>query len=186
MRAYKLLGMLTVCSLLPLQGAFAQTTHQQPPVAVQSELLPSQTLPVHLTMARLQNFDTGSELILSATKTQDMPMSGMMIDVYIRHNSRMLRGQRIAVNLSRRSSKYMSFTLQTPAHLMPGDAALVFVQGVQSSRGNQEISATVVNASREAFLQGKFANSFTGANIPVPIWTRRGLAKLSTCLSVWL
>jgi hypothetical protein len=119
-------------------------------------------------MARLQNFDTGSELMLSATKVQDIPMSRMIVDVYVRHNQSMLHGQGIAVDLNSRPSKYMSFTLQTLAHLMPGDAVLVFVQRVQGSRGDQEISMTGVNTFTNEFRQGKFSNNFTGVNVPAP------------------
>jgi len=181
MRAYGLLGMLTVCSLLPLQGAFAQSSRTQPVAVVQAELLPSQTLPIHVTMAKLQNFDTGSELLIDLKKVQNTPTSRMMIDVYISHGKSLRHGQRIPVDLSGISSTNMSFRLQTLSHLMLGDTALVFVQEVQSPGGNQRISETDVIASIKAFVQGQFVANLVGKNGPAP--SSRGAAMPSLKLA---
>lgn len=167
MRAYKLLAMLTVCSLFSLQNAFAQTgDHQATVTVVQAELLPTQTLPIHVTMAKLQNFDTGSELLIDLKKVQDVPVSTVLIDVFVSHGNSIRRGEQIPVDLSKISPADMSFRLQTMAHLVSGDTALVFVSEVIGRDGNQQIALPDVISSVKSFAAGEFAGGALGALLP--------------------
>jgi len=168
MKTCKLLSLLAALSILPTAPVLAQYA-QTEPVEVQAELLPTQTLPVRISEARLMNFDTGSNLQIDLTKAGKVPVSKIWVGVFISHDGSMRHGESTLVNLADAAPGKtfpLSVTLSSRAHLLPGDTALVFLSRVQGPTGTAEISRTDRLSMLEAFVQGQFSGNFFGPSAP--------------------
>ena len=180
MKACNLLSVIAALSILLLTPIFAQNT-QAEPVQVQAELLPTQTLPVRISEARLMNFDTGSNLQVDLTNAGQVPVSKIWVDVFISHDGSMRRGEGMLVNLADAApgkSFPLSLTLNSRAHLAPGDTALVFLSRVQGSTGVAEVPRTNRLSMLKEFVQGQFSGNFFGANAPNPGTQATGMLTL--------
>src|SRR6185437_1641943 len=98
MKASKLLSVIAAFSMLSLTPVLAQNTPAEP-VEVQAELLPTQTLPVRISEARLMNFDTGSNLQIGLTNAGKVSVSKIWVEVFISHDGSMRRGEGTLVDL---------------------------------------------------------------------------------------
>lgn len=169
MKAGKLLSVIAALSILPpLTSVFAQNT-QAEPVEVQAELLPTQTLPVRVSEAKLMNFDTGSNVQIGLTKTGKVPVSKVWIDVFISHDGSIRRGEGMLVDLADAAPERsfpLSLTLNSRAHLVPGDTALVFLSRVEGSTGIAEVPRTDRLSMLKEFVQGQFSGNISAPNDP--------------------
>lgn len=180
MKACKLLSVIAALSILPLTPLFAQSTQAQP-VQVQAELLPTQTLPVRISEARLMNFDTGSNLQIGLTNAGKASVSKIWVDVFISRDGSVRRGEGMLVDLADAApgkSFPLSLTLYSRAHLGPGDTALVFLSRVQGSTGMAEVPRTDRLSLLTEFVQGQFSGNFSGPNAPNPGTQATGMLTL--------
>jgi len=168
MKASKLLSVIAAFSMLSLTPVLAQNTPAEP-VEVQAELLPTQTLPVRISEARLMNFDTGSNLQIGLTNAGKVSVSKIWVEVFISHDGSMRRGEGTLVDLADAAPGQtfpLSVTLNSRAHLVPGDTALVFLSRVQGPTGTAEVPRTDRLSMLKEFVQGQFNGNFSGPNDP--------------------